>query len=60
MDPKPAIDEILISLLETNGVTRARAQQLIAEDPGTISELISAQVSGAETQLMQASLVLGP
>lgn len=52
-----AIDEILIAFLGTQAITRARAEELIAKDPNSITELINAQVSEAETALMAASLV---
>lgn len=52
------IDEVLIAFLGTQAITRARAEELIAKDPSSIHELINAQVSEAQTVLLQASLVL--
>lgn len=50
-----ATDEILISFLETQAITRARAEELIAKNQAAL-QLIAAQVSEAETVLLQASL----
>lgn len=52
-----AVDEILISYLLTQGITRARAVELIAKDPSSIQELINAQITEAEQVLLVASLV---
>lgn len=55
-DTATAITEILIANLESQSIPRARAVELVAKDPGTIVELITAQVNEAQTTLLQASL----
>ena len=51
-----AVNEILISFLETQGITRPRAVELIAKDPNAISEAIAGQITQAQTALLQAAL----
>lgn len=52
-----AVTDVLIAYLQTQAITRDRALELIAKDPGSITELINAQITDAEALLLAASLV---